>query len=117
MRMGRLKWYLRDETYKPDRICFRLSIAIIFAGIAKSDSDLNRLSRATFPIAELLTSVVGVFLFWRIWDKNKLKWKANLVQNYHLKNKFRYAIIILQLNKQRHKLYLWYVNLITVQQF
>lgn len=55
------------------QIVFVFPFAIIFAGIAKSYSNLSWLSWTTFPAAEFLTSVIGIFLFRRIWHDNKIK--------------------------------------------
>ncbi|MGN1116184.1 MAG: MATE family efflux transporter [Candidatus Ornithomonoglobus sp.] len=61
------------------QIVFVFPTAIILTGISKSDHDLCWISWLTFPIAELLTSVIGVFLFLRIWHKNKMGRKENFV--------------------------------------
>lgn len=53
------------------QIVFIFPFALLFADIAKSDPGMNWLSWTTFPIAELLTAIIAVFLFRRIRNKNK----------------------------------------------
>lgn len=55
------------------QIVFIFPFAIIFAGISKTNQDMNWLSWTTFPVAELLTAVISVLLFRRIWHKNSSK--------------------------------------------
>ena len=55
------------------QIIFVFPFALVFADIAKSNYKLTWLSWATFPVAELLTAVIAVFLFRRIWYKNIAK--------------------------------------------
>ncbi|MBP1560267.1 MAG: MATE family efflux transporter [Oscillospiraceae bacterium] len=52
------------------QIIFVFPAAIIFTGITRSNHDLSWISWMTFPIAELLASVIGLFLFLGIWHKN-----------------------------------------------
>ncbi|MGN0584431.1 MAG: MATE family efflux transporter [Ruminococcus sp.] len=55
------------------QIVFIFPFALLFADIAKSDPDMNWLSWTTFPIAELLTAIIAVFLFRRIRHKNEIE--------------------------------------------
>lgn len=55
------------------QVVFVFPFALIFADIAKTNSELKWLSWTTFPIAELLTAVVAALLFRRIWHKNELE--------------------------------------------
>ena len=52
------------------QVVFIFPFAFIFAGITKSDTSISWLSWITFPIAEMLTAVIAVMLFKRIWHKN-----------------------------------------------
>ncbi|MGN0648912.1 MAG: MATE family efflux transporter [Oscillospiraceae bacterium] len=52
------------------QIVFIFPLAIVFADIAKYNYEMNWLSWATFPIAELLTAIIAALLFRRIWHKN-----------------------------------------------
>ncbi len=51
------------------QVLFIFPFALIFAKIAKADPDMIRLSWATFPIAEIITAVIGVILFRRLIKK------------------------------------------------
>ena len=53
------------------QVLFIFPFALIFAKIAKADPDMIRLSWATFPIAEIMTAVIGVMLFRHILSKNR----------------------------------------------
>ena len=53
------------------QIVFIFPFAIIFAGITSSNKDFSWLPWMTFPIAELLTSVIAVILFRELWYKNE----------------------------------------------
>ena len=55
------------------QVVFVFPFALIFADIAKTNSELKWLSWTTFPITELLTAVVAALLFRRIWHKNELE--------------------------------------------
>lgn len=55
------------------QILFIFPFALIFAGIAKSDPQMNWLIWLTFPIAEILTAVIAVIMFAGIWKKNKFR--------------------------------------------
>ena len=55
------------------QIIFVFLFALVFADIAKNNCELNQLSWTTFPIAELLTAIIAVLLFRRIWHKNIAK--------------------------------------------
>ncbi len=55
------------------QILFIFPFALIFAGIAKSDPQMNWLIWLTFPIAEILTAVIAVIMFVGIWKKNKFR--------------------------------------------
>ena len=54
------------------QLLFVFPFAWFFAGIAKTDSSLNWTMWTVFPIAEILTVVVGVLLFIKLY-KNKIK--------------------------------------------
>ncbi len=49
---------------------FVFPFAFVFAGIAKSNSDMCWLVWTTFPIAEVLTAVIAVIMLVRLWRKN-----------------------------------------------
>ncbi|MGN0581449.1 MAG: MATE family efflux transporter, partial [Oscillospiraceae bacterium] len=53
------------------QIVFIFPLAVIFSGISSSNKDLSWLPWMTFPVAELLTSVIAVILFRGIWYKNE----------------------------------------------
>ncbi len=55
------------------QIIFIFPFALIFAEIAKSDFAMSWISWITFPIAEIFTAVIAVWLFKRIWNKNGKK--------------------------------------------
>ena len=51
------------------QIIFIFPFAVLFAQTAKSNPDMSWLLWITFPVAEVLTALVSVFLFRRIWNK------------------------------------------------
>ena len=51
------------------QIIFIFPFAVLFAQTAKSNTDMSWLLWITFPVAEVLTVLVSVFLFRRIWNK------------------------------------------------
>ena len=53
------------------QVVFIFPFALIFAGITKSNSTMSWISWITFPIAEMLTAVIAVMLFKRIWQKKR----------------------------------------------
>ncbi|MCM1227737.1 MAG: MATE family efflux transporter [Clostridium sp.] len=55
------------------QIIFVFPFALLFAYIAKSNSEMSYLSWATFPAAELMTSAIALLLYKRIWNKSKGK--------------------------------------------
>lgn len=55
------------------QLLFVFPIAIIFAHIAKSNYKLNWLLWVVFPVAEILTAVVAVLIFIKIFSKRKSK--------------------------------------------
>lgn len=55
------------------QIIFVFPSALIFAGIAKLNSDMSWLSWITFPIAEIFTAVISILLFKKIWNKVDFK--------------------------------------------
>lgn len=61
------------------QIIFVFPFALVFADIAKNNYEINWLSWTTFPIAELLTAIIAVLLFRRIWHKNTAKISKKIV--------------------------------------
>lgn len=54
------------------QVVFIFPFAFLFAQAARSDPAMCWLSWMSFPIAEILTAAAAVFLFKRIWHKNKI---------------------------------------------
>lgn len=55
------------------QIIFVFPFALLFAKIAKSNSDMCWLSWTTFPIAEVITAIIAVLLFRKMWRKSKVR--------------------------------------------
>ena len=51
------------------QIVFVFPFAFAFARIAKETPDMQSLVWATFPIAEILTLIIAIYLFKRLWKK------------------------------------------------
>ncbi|MCM1508021.1 MAG: MATE family efflux transporter [Ruminococcus flavefaciens] len=55
------------------QIIFVFPFALIFAKIAKLNSEMSWLSWITFPIAEIFTAVISILLFKKMWNKVNFK--------------------------------------------